>query len=59
MELCNMISNWEYELNKKLVVSKGGYMNLSGILNSISKKNKKFALNSDFPTIRYIEESEY
>ena len=54
-----MISNWEYELNKKLVVSKGGYMNLSGILNSISKKNKKFALNSDFPTIRYIEESEY
>lgn len=54
-----MMSNWENKLNKKLMIRKGGFMNLSGILNGIKKKDKNFKLNSDFSTIRYIEESEY
>ena len=54
-----MISKWESDLNKKPIVSGGKDMNLSSIFSSISKKNKNFKLNSEFSTIRYIEDDEY
>ena len=52
-----MLCYWELEINKKI----GGHtgMNLESILSSVKVNNKKFNLNPDFKTIRYITEKEY
>lgn len=54
-----MISRWESELNKRPIAVGGIQMNLGSIFSSVSKKDKVFELNAEFPTIRYIDETEY
>lgn len=54
-----MISKWEDILNRKPIILKGEIMNLDSILSSVKNKKQLFQLNSNYETIRYIDETEY
>ena len=54
-----MKGRWEYTLNKSTKENGGGTVTLASILSGINKKEKRFCLNTESSTIRYIENSEY
>lgn len=49
----------EYTLNKNVKETGGTIVTLESILSKLNKKSKKFCLNSEYSTIRYIEDLEY
>lgn len=53
-----MVGYWEYTLNN-IKRKEDNLVTLGGILANIGEKAKEFNLNSEYSTIRYIEEKEY
>lgn len=53
-----MVGYWEYTLNK-IERREENLVTLDGILANIGKKTKKFNLNEEYSTVRYIDEKEY
>lgn len=54
-----MVGYWEYTLNKSSRKNGGMSLTLDSILSNINKKERKFQLNENYSTIRYIDELEY
>ena len=54
-----MIGLWQYNLNKKIADEGENIVTLDSILVHINIKDRKFELNSEYSTIRYINKEEY
>ena len=54
-----MCGYWEYTLNKSVRENGGILVTLDSILSGVNKKERRFCLNSEDSTIRYIDDSEY
>ena len=55
----DMIGLWQYNLNKKIADEGENIVTLDSILVHINIKDRKFELNSEYSTIRYINKEEY
>lgn len=58
-EVFDMVGLWQYNLNKKIADKGENVVTLDSILTNISLKNRRFKLNLEYSTIRYINEEEY
>ena len=57
-EVFDMVGLWQYNLNKKIADKGENVVTLDSILTNISLKNRRFKLNLEYSTIRYINEEE-
>ena len=58
-EVFDMVGLWQYNLNKKIADKGENVVTLDSILTNIRLKNRRFKLNLEYSTIRYINEEEY